>query len=260
MQQSVTAQVLEVLRNPQLLQLDAGIFVLHAVLTATFVVVPFALVDLGGMLQGEHWKVYSSVMVLGVIGMLPFMAISHRRETVGIAMQLSVLILCLGVGLMMFSIYDHWWGLLGGLALFFVGFNTMEAILPSLISRVAPISSTGTATGVYNSVPFFGVFVGGAASGLLSGRYGYQVVLASCLGLLLLWLAVTLFAPPLRLFDSKLIKLDKLEAAELDAAADQLSRVRGVLEVSLISDEAVAYLKVDPKAYDEASVVALSGH
>lgn len=257
-QQSVMAQVMDVIRNPQLLQLDMGIFVLHAVLTSTFVVVPFALVDLGGMVQDEHWKVYSSVMVLGVIGMLPFMAISHRRETVGIAMRLSVLILCLGVGLMMFSIYEHWWGLLCGLALFFVGFNTMEATLPSLISRVAPISSKGTATGVYNSVQFLGVFVGGAASGLLSGRYGYQVVLASCLGLLLLWLAVTLLAPNLTLFDSKLIKLDKLEVGELRAAAVQLSRVRGVIEVSLIADEAVAYLKVDPEDYDESAVITIS--
>ena len=135
----------------------------------------------------------------------------------------------------------------------------MEATLPSLISRVAPIRSKGTATGVYNSVQFLGVFVGGAASGLLSGYYGYHVVLASCLGLLLLWLAVTLFAPPLTLFDSKLIKLDKLESGELGAAADQLSRVRGVLEVSLIADEAVAYLKVDPENYDEETVSALSG-
>jgi len=258
-QLSVLAQVMEVIKNPQLLQLDVGIFVLHAVLTSTFVVVPFALVDLGGMPQAEHWKIYSSVMVIGVIGMLPFMAISHRRDTVRLAMRLAVLVLCLGVGLMMLSINDNWWGLLAGLALFFVGFNTMEATLPSLISRVAPIASKGTATGVYNSVQFLGVFVGGATSGMLSGRYGYQAVLALCVGLLLLWLAVTLFAPALTLYDSKLIKLDKLKAAELGEAATHLSRVQGVLEVSLIADQAVAYLKVDPDIYDEAAVAGISG-
>ncbi len=255
-QKSVMAQVAEVIKNPQLLQLDVGIFVLHAVLTSTFVVVPFALVDLGGMAQGEHWKIYSSVMVIGVIGMLPFMAISHRRDTVRLAMRLAVLVLCIGVGLMMLSINGHWWGLLTGLALFFIGFNTMEATLPSLISRVAPISSKGTATGVYNSVQFLGVFVGGASSGMLSGRYGYQAVFILCLGLLLLWLAVTIFAPALTLYDSKLIKLDKAE--DMHAAAAQLSEVNGVLEVSLIADEAVAYLKVDPVIYDEEAVAGIS--
>ena len=256
-QKSVLKQVGLVLRNLQLLQLDFGIFCLHAALTSTFVVVPFALVDLGGLPQGEHWKVYSSVMLLGVIGMLPFMAISHQREKTRLAMRLAVLILCVGVGLMMLSIESNWWGLLVGLALFFVGFNTMEATLPSLISRVAPIASKGTATGVYNSVQFFGVFVGGAASGLLSGRFGHQAALLLSFGLLLSWLLVTFIAPALKLFDSKLIKLDKIESDQMTSVVSSLSAVRGVVEVSLIRDQAVAYLKVDPDFYDEAAVEAL---
>ena len=44
--------------------------------------------------------------------------------------------------------------------IFFVGFNALEAMLPSLVSRVAPAADKGSAIGVYNTLQFLGVFVG----------------------------------------------------------------------------------------------------
>jgi MFS family permease len=256
---SIKNQMANVIRNPQLLQLDFGIFALHAVLTSIFVVIPFTLIDLGGLPKPEHWKIYSSVMVLGGVGMLPFLAVSHQREKIRIAMQLAVLILSLAILLMLFSVNASWWGLLFGLVLFFSGFNALEAMLPSLISRVAPIASKGSAMGVYNSAQFLGVFVGGAFSGWLSGWFGFQAVFVMCLIFSLLWLLVTLIAPALKLYDSKLVNLGQGDAKQLEAIARQLGKVRGVIEVSLISAEAVAYLKIDPDNVDAEKIEALTG-
>ncbi len=254
---SIKAQLGKVIRNSQLLQLDFGILVLHLILTSIFVVIPFVLVDLGGLQKSEHWKIYSTVMVLGVIGMLPFMAVSHQREKTRGALQLAVGILCIAVLVMLLSVNDNWWGLLIGLALFFVSFNTLEATLPSLISRVAPISSKGTATGVYNSTQFFGVFLGGAVSGGLSGLYGYEAVFIFCLVFALLWLLLSFVAPALKLFDSKLVHLAQADTASLESQAVRLGEVQGVVEVSLIADEGVAYLKIDPENVDSEKLDAL---
>ena len=79
-----------------------------------------------------------------MIGMLPFMAMRLRRETVQIAMRLAVLILCLGVALMMFSIHSHWWGLFAGLALFFVGGEMIHGFSQALI--------VGVVVGTYSSI------------------------------------------------------------------------------------------------------------
>ncbi len=174
-------------------------------------------------------------------------------------MQLSVLILSLAILLMLFSVNASWWGLLFGLVLFFSGFNALEAMLPSLISRVAPIASKGSAMGVYNSAQFLGVFVGGALSGWLSGWFGFQAVFVMCLIFSLLWLLVTLIAPALKLYDSKLVNLGQGDAKQLEAIARQLGKVRGVIEVSLISAEAVAYLKIDPGNVDAEKIEALTG-
>ncbi len=110
---SIKTQLVQVIKNPQLLQLDFGILVLHLILTSIFVVIPFVLLELGGMQKQEHWKIYSTVMVLGVIGMLPFMAVSHQRKKVRGALQLAVAILCIALLVMLLSVSDNWWGAVG---------------------------------------------------------------------------------------------------------------------------------------------------
>ena len=257
--QTIKAQITRVIKNPNLLQLDFGIFTLHAVLTSIFVVVPFALIELGGMDKTEHWKIYIPVMLLGVVGMLPFMKVSHQRKKIPATLRLAVLILCLSSAVVALSIESNWWGLLAGLVLFFVGFNTLEATLPSLITRIAPIANKGMATGVYNSAQFFGVFVGGAMSGWLSGMLGPQAVLWFCFCLLILWLLVTLFATPLALHESKLINFDKTDPGAAITLANKLKAVTGVLEISMVADEAKAYLKIDPDLIDAERVKVLTG-
>ena len=61
---------------------------------------------------------------------------------------------------------------IAALVVFFTGFNLLEAMLPSLVSKFAPPAIKGTATGVYSSVQFLGTFAGAAAGGWLSQWHG----------------------------------------------------------------------------------------
>src|SRR5690554_4030127 len=60
------------LRNVALLRLDFGIFVLHALLMASFIALPLTLVEQGGLPKEEHWWVYLVAMFVGFFAMLPF--------------------------------------------------------------------------------------------------------------------------------------------------------------------------------------------
>ena len=62
-----------ILTNTELLRLDLGIFMLHAILTASFIAVPIALQHIAGLPQRDLWYVYLPVLVLAFIAMLPFM-------------------------------------------------------------------------------------------------------------------------------------------------------------------------------------------
>ena len=175
------------LRDPQLARLNVGIFVLHAVLMALFVVVPTALVK-AGLVAEDHWWVYLTAVGVGAVLMLPAIlgpfAARERPIFLASVAVIGVGIAALGIGLGSLG------GIVAALVIFFTAFNVLEAKLPSLVSRAAPPEATGSATGVYSSVQFLGTFFGGAAGGAIAQHAGAAAVLAACFLATAAWLAV----------------------------------------------------------------------
>ena len=163
------ARLGDVLRNTQLLGLDFGIFVLHLTLMAIFVAVPLALADHAGFPRDQHWKIYLGVVIAGFVSMIPLMIMSHKPKRFRQALSGGIALLLLAQAVLYLR-DDSLPGIIIGLWIFFTGFNLLEATLPSVISRIAPVDAKGTAIGVYNTFQFFGAFVGGALGGWLTGR------------------------------------------------------------------------------------------
>jgi len=177
----------EVLRLPELVRLDVGIFVLHSVLMGMFVVAPVALVHAGLPVQ-HHWWIYLAAMVGGLVLMLPAIgARTARRERPVFLASIAIV----AVGLVVLAAGLHSvWGIAVALVIVFAGFNVLEAKLPALVSRAAPREARGAATGVYSSVQFLGTFVGSAAGGAIAQHFGFVATLGACVVLLLAWLGV----------------------------------------------------------------------
>ena len=173
------------LRDPALLRLNFGVFSLHFILMACFLVVPGALEQLAGVDRAHHWQVYLPVLVLSVVGMLPLMRIAERggrpREMFlcGIAL-LALAIPMLGLASSAIVLYLALW-------LFFVGFNYLEATLPSQVSKSVFAGGKGTALGIYSTCQFLGTFAGGAGGGWLVQHFGQLSLVGLCLGLALAW-------------------------------------------------------------------------
>ncbi|MBI5040166.1 MAG: MFS transporter [Gammaproteobacteria bacterium] len=254
----VPAQFLAVLRDGQLLRLDFGILTLHMVLTATFTVLPLVLRDDLGIASAHHWYIYLPALLLSVAVMVPFIIIAERRRRMKPVFLGAILIVALAeFGLSM------WHKSLPAVAilvfLFYVGFNLLEATLPSLVSKMAPPDSKGTAMGFYSSTQFFGAFLGGVIGGWLQGRAGVGGVLLFCAAGALLWLIVATSMRNPRYLASHLLQVGVMDAHHAQLLAQRLTGVRGVAEAVVIGDEGVAYLKVDKHALDElalAEVVA----
>ena len=191
---AVPGQFGKVLRDTRLLRLDFGIFVLHCVLTAIFVVVPFALVRHAGLPINQHWEVYLPVMLLSVVFMLPLIALAEKGRLLRLIFSGGVLLLAVSQGVL-FKGHQTLTMTLLGLFLYFVAFNALEAMLPSLVSKMAPPQAKGTAIGVYSSCQFFGAFVGGAMGGWLYGEYGIPAVFQFNAAMLILWFIVAATMP-----------------------------------------------------------------
>ena len=159
----VPAMFRRVLRDPNLLRLDFGIFSLHLILTALFLAIPLVLRDLG-LEPARHGLLYLPVMVGSIVLMVPFVILAERRGLakqvfLGAVFTLAMSQLALGLSLTAF------WEFVVALTLFFVAINLLEAMLPSLVSKFAPVEAKGTAMGVYSSSQFIGAFSGGLLGG-----------------------------------------------------------------------------------------------
>jgi MFS family permease len=181
-------RLLHLLRNADLVRLNWGIFVLHAVLMALFVVLPFALRD-AGLPAARHWEVYLPVMVAAVLLMVPPLLLSERRGKQKTAFLAAVSVL-LAAELLLAASLDSVLGMAASLVVFFAAINLLEASLPSLITKMAPAAAKGAAVGMYSSAQFLGTFVGAAAGGLVSQYFGTPAVFALCGLLTLSWLLV----------------------------------------------------------------------
>ena len=139
---------------------------------------------------------------------------------------------------------------------FFAAFNVLEAMLPALVSRVAPAQGRGVAIGVYNTTQTLGVFFGGAVGGWVAKYYGAHAVFATCAVLSGLWLAaaVGMRGPARVVNDLSSLTFSIASGVNLEGLRDALAAVRGVREAEVVAEHRIARLKVVAGQWDESSV------
>lgn len=191
------------LLDPELLRLNAGIFILHIVLYAMFVVVPPLLVGAGLELT-QHWKIYLPVVLVSFALMVPAILYVDRRNRPKPVM-LGAVALLVAVEAALGALNSGIATLAALMLGFFVAFNVLEAMLPSLVSRIAPAQGRGTAIGVYNTTQTLGVFFGGLIGGWVAGHHGAGGVFYLCAGLCALWLAVVAGMRPVPVPESRAV-------------------------------------------------------
>jgi len=253
----VPGQFREVLRDTQLLRLDAGILVLHFVMTGLFVALPLELRDRLGVPVEHHWQIYLAVLGLSIVLMAPFVIVAERYRALKAVLVGAVVTAALAqAGLILAGSSFPW--VFATLVLYFGAFNVLEASLPSLVSKVAPPQSKGTAMGIYSTAQFLGAFLGGTVGGWALGRGGPHAVFAACVGALALWaaLAATMRSP--RYLSTRLVHVGPVGAAEAGPLAARLMAVAGVAEAIVVVEEGVAYLKVDRATVDEDTLARFS--
>lgn len=187
-----------VLAEPALRRLNFGVFSLHFILTASFLVIPFALLDTLSLPREAHWKIYLPVLLASLIGMLPLLRLAERHGRIRSVLVSTVVMLLVSIaGMTLLAVP---WVLCVALWLYFVAVNYLEATLPSLVSKAVFSGGKGTALGVYSTCQFIGAFTGGACGGLALQYGGVEGLFLLCLIPGVFWvrssLGVTASPPP----------------------------------------------------------------
>ena len=247
--------LLPTLRHPDLLRLDLGIFVLHAMLMSSFIALPLALVEKAGLPKEQHWWVYLTALLISFFAMIPFIIYGEKKRKMKRVLLGAVVTLML-TELFFWKFGDSLRALVIGTVVFFTAFNLLEASLPSLISKVSPAGGKGTAMGVYSTSQFLGSALGGILGGWLFQHGGLSVVFLGCAGLAALWLAfaVTMREPP---YVTSLRLPLSPEALREAGLAERLKAVAGVTDAVVVAEEAAIYIKLDTELLDRATLEQL---
>ncbi|WP_345866339.1 MFS transporter [Shewanella algae] len=231
------------LKDPQLFRLDAGIFILHLVLTAVFVALPLDLVD-AGLAKEKHWMLYFPAFVGAFFLMVPLIIIGVKRNNTKGMFQLALLIML--AALLAMALFSHsLWVLAVAIVAFFTGFNYLEASLPSLIAKFCPVGAKGSAMGVYSTSQFLGAFCGGLLGGGAYQIMGAAGVFTVAVVLLIIWLALALGMKNPVLLKSYTLEAQVNGREHAQKMAAELSALQGVAEAIVVLEEKVAYLKVN---------------
>jgi MFS family permease len=248
-------QLAATLTRADLWRLDLSIFALHLVLMAIFVAVPFRLVE-AGIEAERHGLTYLAIMALAFVGMVPLVVVAEKRQRMrGMSLMAIAAITASLAGL---AGLGSGWALFAWLLLFFVAFNLLEAMLPSMLSKLAPAGAKGTAMGVYSTSQFLGAFLGGVLGGFLAQQWGLSAVFIGSAVLAGIWWLLMLGMPAPPHLSSEVVALDEEHHEDaLDTLMASFAEVAGVEDVLVVPEERVAYLKVDRRRLDEDALARL---
>ena len=249
-QQGYLSQLKEVLKMRDLNRLHISVFSLHLLLTAMFIYVPAQLIDFAKIPLSQHGLVYLPLLVISLFFAFPSIILAEKYRRMRGIFLTAIAGIIAGLLILIFG-YQSKYILLLGLGLFFIAFNVMEALLPSWLSKSAPIQSKATAMGVNASGQFLGAFCGGILGGQLimlnntALGWGILTVIA------LVWLLISFGLAQPRYLSSLVLSLP--ETKQTDEWTSQLLAIRGIEEVVVMPEQQVAYVKVDKQQIDDAA-------
>ena len=252
----IGAYIMPVLKQGTLVRMNASVFLLHLLMTANFSVLPLIFRDQLHLAGTEHWKIYLPVLAISIIFSLPMIIIAEKFRKIKAVFIVAVVLLLLSQGLLGVTQFQFY-PLMLSFLIFFIGFNFLEAVQPSLVAKYSDVNNKGTAMGVYSTSQFFGIFVGGTVGGLVLQHWGISgvFIFGSIIAALLLLVALSLPKPDF--FKTQIIKLKNEYLNNPHKTEQYLLSINGVKQAAISLEEGVAYIKVDKLELDESELVNL---
>lgn len=241
-----------VLQDRIMMRLNAGVFTLHMIMTANFLVIPSLFTDSLHLDKTEHWKIYLPIFFGAFLLSIPLIIIAEKyrkmRSVLLAAIAMLVIAeLVMGLSTSTLTLF------LAGFLIFFIGFNFLEASQPSLVAKYSKVNLKGTAMSVYSMAQVLGIFAGGALGGYVKHHFGLTGIFLGNAVVAGVWLLLAWGLPAIKFYSSRIIRLDPSYLNDKTEVLEQaLGQVQGVQEIYIDSTTGRAYLKVDEHVDEQA--------
>lgn len=251
------ANFLDTLKNGDLARLDFSIAFVHLIMMANFLALPLLLLNDANLPKSEHWWVYLVAFVGSAFGMLPMIIYGEKKRKLKHVLITCVVIL---LACSCFFLLEHnsVWSLLVGILVFFVAFNTIEAILPSMVSKVAKAGTKGTAMGIFSTSQFLGAGLGASLGGILIKFGGLTATFIGSAVMCIIWLVILIkMKEPPYVTSIRLLLSDQQFANE--QLLPLLMEQKGITDALLAVDERAIYIKFDKQRISRDQIDQLVG-
>ncbi len=191
----------DILKHKELLKLFFSGFMQKGLMSVFFLLIPLIFTKIFGWDKTELYKVYIPALVFGFFA-LPMGAILAEKKGKGkfvfilsaVSITLALVLFLIGV-----EIKNYLVALIGVIAFFF-GFNLLEPVLQSFVSKVAMAHQKATALSTSNTIQYLGIFLGGAVAGwfLNKGMLKEFLIFATFIGIL--WIIAIIKMKPVKKF------------------------------------------------------------
>jgi MFS family permease len=245
---AIPSLIAKLAKQPQLLRLNVGIFILHLSLTAIFVNLPLKLQHMQ-LLANEHWKIYLPALLISFLLIIPMLIVSSKKQKNKHFYLFSIVLMSLSLVAMAFtdeSILIMFIVML----LFFTAFNFLEASLPAFISMLSPAGTKGTAMGIYSTYQFSGAFIGGIVGGLSYKLVGSSGLFLCLAGLMIVWFLLSLGMHNPSKTRTFTFTSNLKNEQQANVLINQLAALDGALEVVIITEEKAVYIKANTQLFE----------
>ncbi|TEW52106.1 MFS transporter [Psychromonas algicola] len=246
---AIPSMIKNLAKQPQLLRLNLGIFILHLSLTAIFVTLPIQLIEMH-LTADQHWKIYLPALLASFLLIIPMLIMASKKQKNKHFYLFSILLMAASLIAMALT-QDSIILMFIVMLLFFTAFNFLEASLPAFISMLAPAGTKGTAMGIYSTHQFLGAFFGGILGGLSYKLIGSSGLFLCLAGLMVIWFVLSLGMhnpSKIRTFTFSAAIEDEQKANLL---SNQLVALQGALEVVVIAAEQIVYIKANTQIFKQ---------
>lgn len=248
--ETIPDQLKTIINHSELFILDIGVFLLHAILAACFIALPIILLEKTQITTDDQWMLYAPVLAASFLVMVPWIMWAEKKRRLKENLLVAILIIALSQ-LGLWELYDHIIGIGVCLFLFLSAFSFLEATLPSLVSKIAPIRLKGTAMGAFSTAQYLGIFFGGTVSGLPLKHHNIQSLFLFGLLLAIIWLITAASMNQPRYVSTKIVHIGPKTDAEMKRLRHLLMDVPGVVEAALVKGDEAAYLKINKTIFKE---------
>ena len=243
------SMMLNLAKHPQLLRLNTGIFILHLTLSAIFVILPLSLQSMHFNAE-QHWKIYFPALLISFVLIIPMLISAAKKQRNKHFYLASILLMSLSLIIMSVlqqSIILMFFAIL----LFFTAFNFLEASLPAFVSMLTPAGSKGTAMGIYSTHQFLGAFFGGIVGGLSYKLVGSSGLFLSLAGIMIIWFLLSLGMNNPSKIKTFTFTTKIKNQQHSDTIISQLVALKGALEVVVIAEEQIVYIKANTLTFQQ---------